>query len=74
MKLDEAKILFKENVQSVEIGTHNYCNRTCTFCPLSLEGDNRPKFKNTIFMKDDMYENIMKQLSEVNFAGRLDFS
>ena len=25
-------------------------------------------------MKDDMYENIMKQLSEVNFAGRLDFS
>ena len=74
MKLDEAKILFKENVQSVEIGTHNYCNRTCTFCPLSLEGVNRRKFKNTIFMRDDMYENIMKQLSEVNFAGRLDFS
>ena len=25
-------------------------------------------------MKDEMYENIMKQLSEINFAGRLDFS
>ena len=66
MTNDEAKALFKKNIQSVEIGTHNYCNRTCTFCPLSVEGVNRRKFKNTIFMKDEMYENIMKQLSEVN--------
>ena len=74
MTNDEAKELFKKNIQSVEIGTHNYCNRTCTFCPLSVEGVNRRNFKNTIFMKDEMYENIMKQLSEINFAGRLDFS
>jgi radical SAM protein with 4Fe4S-binding SPASM domain len=30
--------------------------------------------KNTIFMKDEVYENIMKQLASIDFAGRLDFS
>ena len=40
MTNDEAKALFKKNIKPVEIGTHNYCNRTCTFCPLSVEGVN----------------------------------
>jgi hypothetical protein len=70
----EAAEIFKKNINSVEIGTHNYCNRTCTFCPLSLESVNRRDFKNTIFMADDMYESIMSQLGSINFSGRLDFS
>ena len=70
----EAAEIFKRNINSVEIGTHNYCNRTCTFCPLSLDSVNRRNFKNTIFMKDEMYESIMKQLGSIDFDGRLDFS
>ena len=70
----EAAEIFKRNINSVEIGTHNYCNRTCTFCPLSLDSVNRRNFKNTIFMKDEMYESIMQQLGSINFDGRLDFS
>ena len=70
----EAAEIFKKNINSVEIGTHNYCNRTCTFCPLSLDSVNRRNFKNTIFMKDEMYESIMQQLGSINFDGRLDFS
>jgi len=70
----ESAQLFKKNITSVEIGTHNYCNRTCTFCPLSLESVSRRNKKNTIFMKDEMYESIMKQLASIDFSGRLDFS
>ena len=74
LSIEESAKLFKKNIVSVEIGTHNYCNRTCTFCPLSLESVNRRDFKNTIFMKDEVYENIMKQLATIDFDGRLDFS
>ena len=72
----EAAEIFKKNINSVEIGTHNYCNRTCTFCPLSLDSVNRRNFKNTIFMKDEMYESIMKQkrLQLILMQKRLDFS
>jgi len=74
MNNKEAAEIFKRNISSVEIGTHNYCNRTCTFCPLSLESVSRRNKKNTIFMKDEMYESIMKQLASIDFSGRLDFS
>tara|TARA_B100001063_G_scaffold29259_1_gene22422 strand:- start:214 stop:1092 length:879 start_codon:yes stop_codon:yes gene_type:complete len=74
MNNKESAQLFKKNITSVEIGTHNYCNRTCTFCPLSLDSVNRRDMRNTIFMKDEVYENIMKQLASIDFNGRLDFS
>ena len=74
MNNKESAKLFKKNITSVEIGTHNYCNRTCTFCPLSLDSVNRRDMRNTIFMKDEVYENIMKQLASIDFSGRLDFS
>ena len=74
MNNKESAQLFKKNITSVEIGTHNYCNRTCTFCPLSLDSVNRRDMRNTIFMKDEVYENIMKQLASIDFSGRLDFS
>ena len=74
MNLQEAKELFKKNIYSVEIGIHNYCNRTCAFCPLSREDVNRRDKKNTIYMTDEMYVSIMKQLGEIDFDGRIDFT
>ena len=41
MTYDEAKLIFKKNIRSLEIGLHNYCNRTCTFCLLSVNSVKR---------------------------------
>ena len=73
-QLEDSKKLFKEKIYSVEIGIHSYCNRTCTFCPLSREDVNRRDKKNTVYMTDEMYVSIMKQLSEIDFDGRIDFT
>ena len=40
MNITEAQKLFKDNIKSIEIGMHNYCNRTCNFCPLSRDDVN----------------------------------
>ena len=61
INLDKSKELFKKNIKSVELGVHNYCNRTCDFCPLSLESVNRRVMKNTIFMSDKIFEGIITQ-------------
>ena len=74
MNLQEAKELFKKNIYSVEIGIHNYCNRTCAFCPLSREDVNRRVKKNITFMTDEMYLSILNQLAEIDFEGRIDFT
>ena len=74
MNLEESKRLFKKNIRSVEIGIHNYCNRTCTFCPLSRPDVDRRDHKNIVYMSDDMYDSIFSQLSEIDFDGRIDFT
>ena len=74
MNITKAQQLFKDNIKSVEIGTHNYCNRTCNFCPLSRDDVNRKEKKNTQFMDKFMFQQLMKNLSEIDFDGRIDFS
>ena len=74
MNLEDSKKLFKKNIYSVEIGIHNYCNRTCTFCPLSRKDVNRRVKRNMIFMTDAMYVSILNQLAEIDFDGRIDFT
>ena len=74
MKNKEAQKLFKDNIKSIEIGTHNYCNRTCNFCPLSRDDVNRKEKKNTQFMDRVLFQNILEQLAEIDFDGRIDFS
>ena len=39
--MNKEQQLFKDNIKSIEIGMHNYCNRTCNFCPLSRDDVNR---------------------------------
>ncbi len=74
MNLEQSKELFKKNIYSVEIGIHNYCNRTCTFCPLSRKDVNRRVKRNMTFMTDAMYVSILNQLAEIDFDGRIDFT
>ena len=52
--------LFKNNITSIEIGTHNYCNRTCNFCPLSRDDVNRKEKNNTQFMDKILFQNILE--------------
>ena len=74
MNITESQKLFKDNITSIEIGTHSYCNRTCNFCPLSRDDVNRKDKNKTIFMKPTMFQNILEQLREIDFDGRIDFS
>ena len=73
-QLSYKKKLFKENIKSIEIGTHNYCNRTCNFCPLSRDDVNRKDKNKTIFMDRIMFQGILEQLKEIDFDGRIDIS
>ena len=61
MNITKAQQLFKDNIKSIEIGTHNYCNRTCNFCPLSRDDVNRKEKKNTQFMDRVLFQNILEQ-------------
>ena len=72
--MNKEQQLFKDNITSIEIGTHNYCNRTCNFCPLSRDDVNRRDKKKTKFMDKMMFQNILEQLAEIDFDGRIDFS
>ena len=72
--IEQAKKLFKKNIKSVEIGTHNFCNRTCTFCPLSTKDVHRKNPRKIKYMDKIMFQRIMEQLSEIDFDGRIDFS
>lgn len=61
--------LYKKNIlfNHVEIETVNRCNGNCNFCPVSQKNDTR-KLR---FMKRNLFESIILQLSEINYSGRL---
>lgn len=62
-QLHEQRTLFNH----VEIETVNRCNGNCSFCPVSKKNDTRV-YKE---MSDDLFHNIIDQLSEMNYGGRL---
>lgn len=51
----------------VEIETHNRCNGLCGFCPVNAKSDPRPYLR----MSDNMFFDIIRQLAECNYSGRL---
>lgn len=51
----------------VEIETINRCNGNCDFCPVSKKNDTR-ELK---VMDRKLFENIVTQLAEINYSGRL---
>ena len=50
----------------IEIETINQCNGNCSFCPVNVKSDPREK----TVMTDEMFYNIVDQLSEIHYAGR----
>jgi hypothetical protein len=59
-----AKKLFRENVDTVEIGISSYCNRTCSYCPNSFV--DRRSVDNQ--MSDELFDSIVRQLKEINYS------
>jgi len=51
----------------VEIETINRCNGQCGFCPVNAKLDPRPFHR----MSDEMFAEIIRQLSEMKYSGRL---
>lgn len=61
--LYDKEVLFRH----VEIETINRCNGTCSFCPISAGNDTR-KYE---YMSDELFQNIIHQLAELNYKGKL---
>lgn len=50
----------------IEIETINRCNGFCSFCPVNHNADPREKK----IMERELFENIVRQLAEMEYAGR----
>ncbi len=58
---------FNKMFKVIEFETTSYCNRKCDYCPnVDFErfGD-----EDDFFMKQSVFETLIKQLSELNFDG-----
>ncbi len=51
----------------VAIEISSYCNRKCSYCPVSKETEKIPK----MFMEIDLFKKIIKQLQDINFNGSI---
>jgi len=51
----------------IEIETINRCNGNCSFCPVSRQNDTRKLVK----MSQTLFENIIDQLSDIDYGGKL---
>ncbi len=64
------KQLLKTNLNFIEVEVFSYCNRNCWFCPNSMI-DRRSE---NIYMSEELYLSILKQLQEISFRGTIAFS
>jgi radical SAM protein with 4Fe4S-binding SPASM domain len=60
-----AKKLFKENVESIEVGISKLCNRICDYCPNSLH-DRRTSEE---VMDDKVFDALLSQLASIEYSG-----
>lgn len=58
-----AKQLFKATVGRVEVETHSFCNRRCTYCP-NIVGDRRGPNQR---LDEDLFLLVAKNLGEIDY-------
>jgi len=56
------------DLQAVEIEINHACNRSCSYCPNSVE-ERKTKGR----MSRELYQNILENLAEIGFCGRLSY-
>lgn len=59
----------KDLFQVVEIEVNRHCNRRCSYCPQSYPWFRKPEE----LMDEDLFDCIVEELGEMDFAGRLSF-
>jgi len=65
------KDLFKDYVTVINIEVSSFCNRKCSYCPVSFLEKRRGKI---IFMEDDVYHKLIANLKEIDFSEKLVFN
>ena len=70
VSIKTVKSLFSRYVEVVEIENHNYCNRTCWFCPNSFL-ERRSKIE---MMPNAIFDTIINELASINFSQTLVWS
>jgi len=65
ISLDRTKELYKDHVMVTEIENHNYCNRTCWFCPNSF----LDRLSTNIIMSDNVFNKILNGLKEIDYQN-----
>jgi MoaA/NifB/PqqE/SkfB family radical SAM enzyme len=67
---NEAKKLFSTHVEIVEIENHNYCNRTCLFCPNSQFD----RHSSVVLLPEAVFQKIIDNLAEIQYKQTLVWS
>src|SRR5262245_34621016 len=59
----------KESLLNVEIEVNSRCNRSCSYCPVSLKVNNKIK----PFMDREVFERVISQLQALDYDGRVSY-
>lgn len=70
LSLDQARKLFQESVDQVEIEVFTYCNRKCWFCPNSYID----RISSNQYMDEAIYLKILQDLASINYQGVITYS
>lgn len=68
----EARALFRNCVQFVEIETFSYCNRKCWFCPNAALPYRQDRQHNQ-YLDEALYLRILDELASIDYAGQVQF-
>src|SRR5688572_22288689 len=68
----EARALFAESVDLVEIETFTFCNRKCWFCPNAAMPFRQDK-PGTQYMDEALYLRILGDLNSIQYKGQIQF-
>lgn len=62
-----ARAIFSKSIERVELETHSYCNRRCSYCP-NVVGD---RIGPNQFMPADIWEKILSGLGDIDYRNCL---
>lgn len=67
---NDKKILFKNNVETIYLEANSKCNRKCWFCPNSF----LDRHSDNMLMPIELVSKVCDELSQIDYAGTIDFS
>ncbi len=63
----ERRDFFRKHLVEIEVETHGYCNRTCSFCPNA----HFSRADKSQIMPEDVFDRIIAQLKSIDYAHTL---